>query len=280
LAQVIGLYLAVSPREAWLHLIRGLVIGTAVALSAVAVFGSAGLWHTMVELPSRFPWANPAERLGHHALYLSLHVALPIAVMVAWRGVFFARHSPVLLPALAFFCTLPFSLAGLLKIGGNANSLHSFWLWFPPVLIALITGRFFERLGQVGTLALGVVALALASGWLQISYLPVIPNVQAYREAAYLAARLPGKIWFPSHPLVTLYSDRRFYHDLDGLGERRIAGQRISDDHYFAHMPPNRQASATLLPVGWGLADMADARLPANTAVRTFGLWRIDGHLD
>src|SRR5687768_7783518 len=113
----------------------------------------------------------------------------------------------------------------------------------------------------------------MASYWLQIARLPVLPAVQAYREAAYLANRLPERIWFPLHPLVTLYSDRRFYHDLDGLCERTIAKKFLSEEHFFAHIPPKRQASATLLPVGWGLADITEGRLPRNTPVQTFGRW-------
>lgn len=158
--------------------------------------------------------------------------------------------------------------------------MHSFWLWFPPTLVALLTDRSFARLGQGGCLALAMLAAAVASLWLQLSTLRVRPNVQAYQEAAELAARLPEKIWFPLHPLVTLYSDHRFYHDYDGLGERVAAGQRLTDEHYFAHMPRHRQVIATLLPIGWGPADLGEARLPPNTPVTTFGHWRLDGTLD
>ena len=277
LAQVVWLYAAVSPRAATHQIGRLLATGCIGAMLAVGYFGWAGLWHTMIDVPRGFPWAALPERIEAHLPYLLLHVFLPVAVMVIWRRFFLSRHSPILLPCLAFFCTLPLSLAGFFKIGGNVNSLHGFWLWFPPTLIALTTGATFGRLRRNGNLILAMGAMALASLWLQISRLPVLPNVQAYREGTYLAARMPEKIWFPLHPLVTLYSDGRFYHDLDGLCERTFAGQRPTDPHFFAHVPRQRRVSATLLPVGWGLADIAEGRLPPDTPVRTFGLWRLDG---
>lgn len=280
LAQLIWLAVAVSPGAAWRQWWRGVAAGAALGGVALAVFGREGLWHTAITIPAGFPWADVPARLREHATYLAIHVALPATVMLGWRRFFFHRDSPMLLPSLAFLCTLPLSLAGFLKIGGNINSLHSFWLWFPPLLVVLATGPSLGRLGPKGVLAAALAAAAVASLWLQTSNLRVRPNLQAYREATYLAARLPGKIWFPSHPLVTLYSERRFYHDLDGIGERRLAGRPLSAEHFRAHTPRDWQASVTLLPVGWGLSDLSDRRIPADTPVTTFGLWRVDGRLD
>ncbi len=280
LAELIWLFVAVSPRAAWCQLGRCLAVGFAMAVIAVSCVGGPGLWHTMVELPGRLPWTEPAARIRDCASYLLIYVALPCAVMIIWRDFFFRRNSPLILPSIAFLCALPLGMVGFLKIGGNVNSLHSFWLWFPPCLAALTTGKFFDRLGDQGSLVLAMGTVAVASVWLQISDLSVLPRVQAYREATYLAARLPEKIWFPLNPLITLYSDGRFYHDLDGLCERSTAGQPLTDEHFAAHIPRTRQASATLLPVGWGLWGSTEGRLPKDTPVRAFGMWRIDGYLE
>ncbi|MEJ1973212.1 MAG: hypothetical protein WDM96_12355 [Lacunisphaera sp.] len=276
-AEIVWLFAAVSAREAWRQSLRCAVAGAAIAISAIGFFGTAGLWHTMVELPASFPLVEPLERLRRHQVHLLLHLGLPLAVMAGGWRFFFRRTSPVLLPTLAFLCTLPLSLVGLMKIGGNVNSLHSFWLWFPPVLIAVISTGSFLRLGPAGGLALAMLAAGVAGCWMQITPLRVRPNVQAYREAAQLAARLPEGIWFPMHPIVTLYSDGRFYHDYDGLLERVIAGQRLSDAQFFAHMPRHRQVTATLLPIGWGPADQAEARLPADLPVSISGSWQLQG---
>jgi hypothetical protein len=277
-AQVVWMFVRFSPRAAGYQLARCVAAGAMLAVPAVIFFGGPGLWHTMIELPGRFPWAPVVSaRLGQHAGHLVLYVGVPLAFMISFRRFFFSRESPLLLGSLAFLFLLPLGIAALLKIGGNVNSLDSFSLWFPPTLVVLVTGGAFAKLGRAGSLALAVSAAALASLWLQLTPLRMRPNTQAYHEAMHLAARLPQKIWFPLHPLVTLYSDGRFYHDFDGLSERVQAGQRLTDEHYFAYMPPHRQVIATLLPVGWGPADTAEARIPKDTPVNTFGNWRLDG---
>jgi hypothetical protein len=280
-AQVVWMLVRFSPRAAAQQLARCVVAGVMLAGPAVIFFGGPGLWHTMIELPGRFPWAPVlSARLGLYAGHLVLYVGMPLAVMIFWRRFFFSRESSLLLSSLAFLFLLPLGIAAILKIGGNVNSLDSFGLWLPPTLVVLVTGRTFARFGPAGRLALAASSAALASLWLQLTPLRMQPNTQAYREAMYLAARLPKKIWFPLHPLVTLYSDGRFYHDFDGLGERVLAGQRLTDEHYFAHMPAHRQVIATLLPIGWGPADTAEARIPKDTPVNRFGNWRLDGSPD
>jgi hypothetical protein len=280
IAEAIWLFVAVSPRAAWHQVARSLAAGSAIVLAAILYFGAPGLWHTMIVIPGSFPWAALHERLGEHHSYLTFHVLLPILVIVACRRRILTAKSPFLLPAIAFLFTLPFSLAGFLKIGGNVNSLHSFWLWLPPSLIVFLTGRRVCERGPVASIAIGIVTVVLASHWLNVSRIRVRPNLQAYLEASHLAARLPHKIWFPMHPIVTLYSDGLFYHDLDGLCERSFARKYLSDEHFFSHMPAHRQASATLLPVGWGRADISEARLPQGTPVGIWGLWRVDGSLE
>jgi hypothetical protein len=79
------------------------------------------------------------------------------------------------------------------------------------------------------------------------------------------------------HPSVTLYSDGRFYHDFDGILERTIAGQRLSDAHFFSGLPARHRVTATLLPIGWGPADQTEARLPSNLPVSVYGNWQLQG---
>ncbi len=278
-AEIIWLLATVSAGAALRQALRCLAAGAVVAAGAIGCFGFPGLWHTMIELPAHFPWSAPVERLLYHQTYLWLHVVLPLAVIAAGRRFFLRRESPALLPALAFLCTLPLSFAGFLKIGGNVNALHSVWLFLPPALAALVSSPACVRRAPAGGLALATLAAVVAGAWLQTSVVRIRPNVAAYREAALLAQRLPGKIWFPMNPVVTLYSDHRFYHDYDGLLERVVAGQGISDAQFFAHMPRQRKVTATFMPIGWGPADQAPARLPANAAVSVspFGYWQLQG---
>jgi len=277
IAEVLWLALALSVREAGRFALRCLLMGTTIALISISCFGAAGLWHTMVDLPSRFPSTDLVERLRYHQTYVGLYLAAPLLAMTVGRKFFFRRESPLLLPALAFLATLPLNLAGLCKVGGNLNALHGFWLWFPPVLVTVLDSSAFVRRGQSACLALATGSAILASLWLHNTPLRVRPNLQAYREAEFLAARMPGKIWFPMHPIVTLYSDGRFYHDYDGLLERVTAGQPLGEAQFFAHLPRDRKVTATLLPVGWGPADRSHARLPPDAPANIYGNWQLQG---
>lgn len=275
-AQVLWLFLAVSPREALRHIGRGAVTAIALALLMVLLFDGRGLWQILFEMPAKYRWAPSIQaRIAERIPYLLVHVAAPVVLMIAARRFFLARQSPGLLPSLSFLCTLPLCFAGFLKNGGNINSLHSFWLWFPPALIAVVTARPFARFGAAGCLALAILPVAVASLWLQTTRLRLRPNVQAYVEAAELTQQLPHQVWFPMNPIVTLYSDRRLYHDYDGLLVYAHCGYRPDDTQYAAWMPRHRKVVATLLPVGWGPANTAEARLPADAVVRTFGTWQL-----
>lgn len=273
-AQVIWLALAISPSAALRHCGRGAAVAIAAALGFVAMFGAAGLWHVMFKMPGIYPWAAVVDRIFSHPVYLLFHVVAPLIAIAARARFFHEKRSPVLLPTLAFLCTLPLSLAGFLKIGGNVNNLHSFWLWFPIVLVALTTTKRAARLGQASRLVLISIPALLASLWLQLSPVRVRPNVAHYHEAAELIRRMPGQVWFPMNPIVTLYGDHRLYHDFDGLRAWAGTGFRATDEHYLAYLPGRWKAMATLLPIGWGAAD--DARLPPNIRVAAFGSWRLD----
>lgn len=273
-AQVIWLFLSDSPRAALGQIGRGALAGLVVAAGAIALFGAPGLWHILFEMPRRYAYAPSAlQRLLTHPGYLAIHVILPLALMAAARRAFFARTSPLLLPAIAFLCALPMSLAGLLSIGGNVNSLHSFWLWLPPVLL-IGSATLLPRLGWSGQFAYAAIPALVACVWLQLSPVRLRPNIAHYAQAEELARRMPEQVWFPMNPVITLYSDGRLYHDFDGLRAWDTTGFRPDDRLYFAHLPARFRGMATLLPIAWGPSD--DARLPPNCRVVAFGTWQVD----
>lgn len=277
LAECLWLYVAVAPKEAAYHALRCMAAGLFVAIACIPLFGAAELWYSLVELPRRFPSVPPWPRLGDHLPYLAGHVLLPGLVLAAGRRRIFRRESPFLLPALAFCCTLPLGFAGLFTVGGNVNSLHSFWLWFPPTLLLFLGAAPAAWFGVKTRLGVALLLAALATGWIQSSGLPARPNLRVYRDAAELTRLMPGRVWFPLHPVVTLYSDRRLYHDLDGLTVRKIVGEPVSDEHFRSFMPLRRQVCAMLLPVGWAVTDIRLARLPAGSTTRVFGVFQLDG---
>jgi hypothetical protein len=101
--------------------------------------------------------------------------------------------------------------------------------------------------------------------------------VEDHRLAAEIAARHPGAIWFPMHPLVTLYSDHRYYHDEDGLYVRRMSHQPLSPAHAASQLPPAMQLIAQHNEwTDWGIAR---AMLPKNSRVIVIGHWTLHSGL-
>ena len=76
------------------------------------------------------------------------------------------------------------------------------------------------------------------------------PQQQAYRAA--LAH--PGEIYFPRHPLATLFAENRLDHTEDGVRARRMAGFPLSDDYFATFLPPRMRYVATF--VDWKIAPL------------------------
>jgi hypothetical protein len=278
-AQLIWLTLTVSWREAGRHLGRATTVAVALGALFISLFGACNLWHVMVELPGSFPWTSLADCLHYFGSYLSWYIGAPAVILLVGRRFFWDRRSTLLLPSLSYICALPIGLTVLLKVGGDLNSLHGLLLWLPPVLTACLVGPQFNRLLSTWTPLAGAIA-AVALGSLRLHLAPnltVTPDVQAYREAAYLAGRAPGGCWFPMNPLVTLYSDGKYYHDEDGLYERKTAGKPLTEARLNAHLPS--EPHATIFPVGWttwGLAARLVSESPSISG-RPFGRWVVTG---
>jgi hypothetical protein len=126
-----------------------------------------------------------------------------------------------------------------MKFGGRMNSMHGFMLWLPATVTLALTSPLPERARQFRHLATAAAAMALLLGRiLQAPTLAMQPQVAAYRQAEKLAAQFPGQIWFPLNPLVTLYSERRYYHDEDGLYVRASTHKDVPPAHLAGGLPP------------------------------------------
>jgi len=199
---------------------------------------------------------------------------VPALVMLLGRRCFWARESVLLLPSLTWLCALPSSMASLMKIGGTINSLQSFTYWLPPVLlVALVTVRAHRRAAWiwagVAVASFSICAVRLA----RVREYSWRPFIEHYRQAEYLARSLPNEIWFPWHPLVTIYSENRFYHAEDGLYVRFLAGHAITLTHAHAHLPPHMCVIALRSgSTDWGIALHF---LPKNARHAEFGLWTL-----
>ncbi len=275
LAQVVWLGLVAGRSAAWRHAGRCLVTGAAIGGGAVALFGWNGLWFTLVQIPGSFGWApDLGQRLAQVAPALALHLGVPMVAMLAWRRRF--ADPALLLPAVTWLCTLPLGLAGLLKLGGWTNSIHSFVLWLPPVLTTLLATAPATRRRALLPLAAALGAALLAGGRLgQEPHLALRPQVADYRLAALLAQQHRGAVWFPVHPLVTLYSDRRYYHDEDGLYVRLKAGKTPSPAHAASELPAGMRLMA--FRRDWSDWGIARRMLPAEAGELNVGNWTLRG---
>jgi len=271
IAQVLWLGFTSGRRAALVHAVRCTVAGGAIGLGAIALFGFAGLWFTLVAIPGGLGWApDVALRLKMVAPELALLLGLPAVAMMIWRRAF-ARQS-LLLPALAWLCTLPLGVAGMLKVGGWTNSIHGLVLWLPPVLATL----FAARLRPVRFWSLGLAAGVLAAGTAcaRILLEPDVqlwPQTAGYHEAAEIAAQYRNAIWFPVHPLVTLYSDHRYYHDEDGMYVHARARKPVTPEQAAQQLPPAMRAMAFRNDwTDWGIARRM---LPPHSREIPIGHW-------
>ena len=249
--------------------------GAVIGALAIAFFGWAGLWFVLVELPANFPWfKDPLKRLWFVAPELALQLGLPALVM-AWQWRAFRSRPALLLPALAWACTIPLGVMALLKLGGRTNSLYSFPLWLPMVVTALLTAGPAANFRRWIPLGAAITAAVLAClRLLEAPRLPLRPQIAAYREAEQFTTKLRGRVWFPFHPLITLYGEHRYYHDEDGLCVGQTTHRKISPEQAAAHLPPAMQMIA--LRNGWNDWGVARGMLPPNarsTAVGDWTLW-------
>src|SRR5262249_19697585 len=123
-------------------------------------------------------------------------------------------------------------------------------------------------------LAGGLIAATLGS-WrvLHEDFLPLRPQVEIYREANRISAQSPAGIWFPLHPLVTLYTDHRYYNDEDGLYIRMQAGQAVGGQQPPRNMPSAMHAMA--FRNGWTDWGIAKRMLPPVKHSTDLGNWTL-----
>lgn len=236
-------------RVAAVRYLAWLALFSLVALVICApAFGLANLWLNVVVIPGRLPWADFVARLAARPWILTAQVALPsLGLALLWR----IRRWPDGSPAsgrffhwtvLAYFAMLPVGLAAFFKIGGDANSLHSWNYLLPGCLLAwLATDR-----GATIPAArlLGVTTLALVVHGMEFAALPIRPLTRHFEEAAQLNSAFPHAIWFPQNPIITFYADGNFWHVEDGVRTRNYAGFAPRQADFRRYLPANLQAIA------------------------------------
>lgn len=268
LAHLLWLALTVSMRAALEHVLRCAAVGMLAAAAAIATFGAAELWFVLVALPARFGWTSDfLARVRDVSPSLLVHLAVPpLALLIFRRSLL---RGELLLPSLLWLCSLPLGLAALLKTGGRMNSIYSFVLWLPPVITWLVA----QRRPFLLPLAASVAALSITARLALTPRIHLQPQTILYAEARGFAPQLRERVWFPLHPLITLYTDQRYYHDEDGLYVRSVAKLPLTRAQIWSHLP--RDIRVIALPeqfTNWGIAQQL---LPPGAEKSIVGRWAL-----
>ena len=257
LAQVVWLWLTMGRKAAAAHIGRLMVTGLAWLAVILLACGPGKLWYTAILTPAGLPWTDhPSQRFMQMLPHFVVHALVPLALWFwLWRGGS-AGHTAILLPLLTWLLAWPLGLSSVFKIGGTNNCLQGYPLFLPVggVVAVAALARRFDRSWAVAVVA--AVAAAILVARVATREINVWrPHVEVYDEAVALSRRLPGMLWFPWNPLVTIYSEGRLYPVEDGLYVKQVTGRPEPEAQTRSHLP-SRFAAIVLAGTGseWGLA--------------------------
>lgn len=223
-------------------LIRSLLVGTLLASIAIWQFGFAELWFGIVTIAAQLPSTeDPAQRMLDITPQLIVHWGLPlIAGIVIGKKVLIGSH-PLRLPFLAFLCSLPLGMIGLLSTGGSLNNLQGLHLILIPLILVALHHSipYLKHFHRPLTCALIIGCLSLRV--LHSDHAPILPNLRNVETATALQEAYPHQLWLPWNPLVSYFVEDRFYHSEDGIYVRFITGHSVSLTQAKAYLPDEMQ---------------------------------------
>jgi hypothetical protein len=217
-----------------------------IALGVFAwAFGLQNLWLNLIAIPGRLPWTEWWPHITLRWPSLVAQIIVPAAVLlILWRR----RHWPSRetqtgrffhLAALAAVAMLPVGLAAFFKIGGDTNVLHCWDYFLPAFLLLWLTSDGMNN-QAAGCRVVAVVVVALAIHFPSFASLPAKPFATQFGSAVQITARYPNALWFPQHPVLGYYADRKLWHSEDGISTRYLAGYRLPTEVDFRrYLPPD-----------------------------------------
>ncbi|WP_221029766.1 hypothetical protein [Actomonas aquatica] len=276
LAQLIWLWSSRGARASVAHAARLAAALLGWCLLTVTLEDPGALRLSLFQLPSALPWVQDlAARLRDVAPAMGVHLLLPAVAYIWIRRQRRSALTVLHLPWLSWAIAVPPGLAALLTYGGNLNSLQGLGLWLPAGLTATLAVAQRTRLRR-NALWIGV-GLAVGLVGLRLALVPVWVwglNHPRYAQAQTIVETWPEQVWFPWHPLVTLYAEGKRYADEDGLAVRALAGRPIRRDVLREHLPPRFHAIA--LPAGTPHWSIAYELRPEVYTRHQHGEWGID----
>lgn len=238
LAQIVFCLVRFGPRRAAVQALRCGAAAAILGAIFLPLFGAEGLIYNMFIIPAALPHVALWAKMIHpiYRGYVIVLVVVPV-VLVLWKArTIFSRQSPLLLAGLAFSFSLPVNLAGFATIGGNINSLHAALYLLPAAAVwcarRIVTGHWRAQLAAVL-----VVAGALAAQAHTQRFLRWRPQLTGLRQGCAIARQLPDAVYFPWNPLLTYFTDGRFYHAADGIAARFLVNQPISPALMNEYLP-------------------------------------------
>jgi hypothetical protein len=258
-AQVIFLWLASERAVAIRYVTWVGAFGLAALTMSGAYFGFENLWLNVVAIPRRLPWGELGPQLRNPPWALMARIVAPaLGLVVLWRkGLWPGRDREsgrfFQIAVLASAAMLPAGVTAFFKIGGSSNSLHSWSYVFPALLFAwLARERAATRSGAIRILL--AVTFVLLVRKTELLSLPRRPFTQHLEAAAQLTAASPHRLWFPQHPVLTFYADRKLWHSEDGIITRHLAGYPLGELELYRHLPPNLEGVVYISAINFSSA--------------------------
>ncbi len=238
----------------------------------LVAFGAKNLIFTMFVLPSQIGWWTdflPGASIGklkqitsalRELLIFSLPSLLLLSAAFGFKFLEFRQNgtsilrrvicSPRGIFLLISISMVPTALLGRVKWGGDLNTfstvLYFLTLSVPLAFLGLLNIKTVSK----DALSADAAKVMFLSATLAICFFMVIllhklsemiPLVMKNdHEIAYQIAKAhPGEIYFPHHPLSSLFAeDGAYYHHSYGIRDRYYAFQTVSDEHVQKYLPP------------------------------------------
>ncbi len=236
-AQACWLFVRGDRHAAWTYAVWTSAVGMLLLGVCSLLFGFSALWLNLIEVPSRLPWGDLADKFARRAPQLLVQFGVPALVLLAlartsrWPNRATASGRFLQLVLCVAIASLVAGLPSFGKIGGDLNALHA-WFYLAPALVVTVLVTDLPR-----WLAPVAVAIILLARLPDFRTLPAAPQTAAIVQAEQIAHDNPGALWFPYNPLITYYADRKFYHVEDGIATRHLAGIGLHEASFRRYLP-------------------------------------------
>ncbi len=214
-----------------------------------SVFGAQNLFFNTVVIPAHHPFK---ENGGIQALFLFCDklireylLILPVFFIAVWHREKWRRAPGILLLVVAALM-LPAAYLGFVKIGGSRNAL-SYTNYF------LLTGLMMAWLGSVCqenaamparpfglkkiTVLLMLFLTAAQAAYAVSGILRPAGKINQANVAYEYAKAHPQETYFPTLTPIHWFAEGQFYHDVNAVMDRNIAGYPLTEERLAAFFP-------------------------------------------